>query len=54
MNKTQFLSSVASKSKKYPIGSQENVKDPLFCLKLFDIAGSGTWYISEYNPETHL
>lgn len=36
----------------YPIGSQENLADPIFVAKLFDIAGGGTWYITEYDPES--
>jgi len=35
----------------YPFYSQENVKDPVVVAKLFDIAGSATWYLTEFNPE---
>jgi Protein of unknown function (DUF2958) len=29
--------------------SQEEVSDPIVYAKLFDTAGSGTWYITEYD-----
>lgn len=38
----------------YPFYSQENEKDPLIVAKLFDAYGSGTWYLTEYNPEDRL
>ncbi len=34
------------------VGSQENVKDPLIISKFFNPSGAGTWYATEYNPET--
>jgi len=37
---------------KYPMYSQEEEGDPLVIVKLFDIAGSGTWYLTEFDPET--
>ena len=36
----------------YPLYSQEHSKDPLIVAKLFDVAGSATWYLTEYDPET--
>ncbi|WP_299223840.1 DUF2958 domain-containing protein [uncultured Psychroserpens sp.] len=36
------------------IGDQSNVKDPIFIAKFFDPCGSGTWYASEYDPETNV
>jgi hypothetical protein len=37
--------------KDYPLYSQEQIKDPLVVAKLFDPAGSATWYLTEYDPE---
>ena len=34
------------------VGSQENVKDPVIVAKFFNPAGAGTWYATEYDPET--
>ena len=34
------------------IGSQENVKDPLIIAKFFNPTGAGTWYATEYDPES--
>jgi hypothetical protein len=34
------------------IGSQEDKKDPLVIAKFFNPAGAGTWYATEYDPET--
>lgn len=36
------------------VGSQENVSDPLIIAKFFNPSGSGTWYATEYNPETKI
>lgn len=36
----------------FPMYSQEEAGDPLVIAKLFDIAGSGTWYLTEFDPET--
>ena len=30
--------------------SQEEAEDPLIVAKLFDPAGSATWYLTEYDP----
>lgn len=38
----------------FPLYSQEAVGDPQVCAKLFFIAGSATWYVTEYNPETRI
>ena len=40
---------VAQRLKEYLLGSQENQSDPLVLCKLFQIDGSGTWYITEYD-----
>jgi hypothetical protein len=34
------------------VGSQENIKDPVIIAKFFNPAGPGTWYATEYDPET--
>lgn len=34
------------------IGSQENLADPIVIAKFFNPTGAGTWYATEYNPET--
>jgi hypothetical protein len=36
------------------IGSQENVTNPIVVAKFFNPAGAGTWYATEYDPETKL
>jgi len=33
------------------IGRQADTTDPIVVAKLFNPAGSGTWYVSEYYPE---
>lgn len=38
MNQAQFLKCIARTMKRYPTRSQENEADPLFVMKLFDIA----------------
>jgi len=34
------------------IGNQENVKDPVVVAKFFNPTGAGTWYATEYYPQT--
>jgi hypothetical protein len=34
------------------IGRQEEVKDPIVVAKFFNPTGAGTWYATEYDPET--
>jgi hypothetical protein len=34
------------------VGRQENSKDPIVIAKFFNPAGAGTWYATEYDPET--
>src|SRR5437762_1899501 len=36
------------------IGSQENVEDPIVIAKFFDPTGSGTWLVTEYEPEDRV
>lgn len=47
-----MIEKVAKASTAYPFYSQENtaLDDKIVCMKLFDQFGSGTWYITEYNP----
>jgi hypothetical protein len=34
------------------VGSQAESKDPLIIAKFFNPTGGGTWYASEFDPET--
>ena len=34
------------------IGRQEEVKDPIVVAKFFNPTGAGTWYATEYDPES--
>ncbi len=36
------------------VGSQQKSKDPLVIAKFFNPTGSGTWYATEYNPNTRI
>jgi hypothetical protein len=36
------------------IGSQEQVQDPTVVCKFFNPTGAGTWYATEYDPETKM
>ena len=36
------------------VGSQEEIKDPLVIAKFFNPTGAGTWYATEYNPESKI
>jgi hypothetical protein len=36
------------------VGSQQEVKDPLIVAKFFNPAGAGTWYATEYDPQSRL
>ena len=54
MKKAQFLSTLAKLTKGYSLHSQDYEEDPRFIAKLFDIAWSATWYLSEYDPETRI
>lgn len=36
------------------VGSQANAKDPLVIAKFFNPTGAGTWYATEYDPETRI
>jgi hypothetical protein len=35
------------------VGRQEEVSDPLVIAKFFNPAGAGTWYATEYDPESN-
>jgi len=34
------------------VGCQENVKDPVVVAKFFNPTGAGTWFATEYDPNT--
>jgi hypothetical protein len=36
------------------VGSQDDEKDPLIIVKFFNPVGAGTWFATEYNPETRI
>jgi len=36
------------------VGSQEEIKDPIVVAKFFNPTGAGTWYATEYNPESKI
>ena len=36
------------------VGSQAEVRDPLIVAKFFNPTGAGTWYASEYDPNTRI
>lgn len=38
----------------YPLYSQEKKSDPVVGVKLFHPFGSGTWFLTEYDPEEKL
>lgn len=46
----QLHDELRKRCEKYPLYSQENVRDPIVCAKLFFPIGSATWYVTEYNP----
>lgn len=54
MNQKQLFALLYKRMKHYPIHSQSSNENPQFIAKLFDIAGSGTWYISEYDHAFHV
>lgn len=47
----RLLSEVKAKMAAWPIYSQESTEDKLVVMKLFNAFGSGTWYLTEYDPE---
>jgi len=36
------------------VGSQDGDKNPIVIAKFFNPVGKGTWYCTEYNPDTEL
>ncbi len=36
------------------VGSQEEIKDPVVIAKFFNPTGGGTWYATEYDPESKI
>ncbi|MGO4155200.1 DUF2958 domain-containing protein [Cupriavidus sp. YAF13] len=47
---TQLLQKMAG----YPLGSQSEANDPMVLVKLFDVAGAATWWVTEYDPEDRI
>lgn len=46
-----ILDEIEKRLKGVALYSQEEVSDPIIHAKLFDMAGSGTWYITEWDGE---
>jgi Protein of unknown function (DUF2958) len=42
---------ITKRLKGVPLYTQEEVSDPMVHAKLFDTAGSSTWYITEYDGD---
>lgn len=38
----------------YPLYAQDGESDPMVVAKLFDAYGSGTWYLTEYDPAEQI
>lgn len=36
------------------VGDQSNESNPIVIAKLFNPCGAGTWYLTEYDPETRI
>ena len=36
------------------IGSQEDIKDPIIVAKFFNPTGAGTWFATEYDPNSKI
>ena len=36
------------------VGDQSNESNPIVIAKLFNPCGGGTWYLTEYDPETRI
>ena len=36
------------------VGRQEDIADPIVIAKFFNPIGAGTWYATEYDPETKM
>ncbi len=45
---------VKRRCEQYPLKSQDDVRDPIVCAKLFFPFRVATWYVVEYNPVTCL
>ena len=44
----------ALKERFFEIGSQEDIYDPLVIARFFNPAGAGTWFATEYSPDTNI
>ncbi|MET3448284.1 DUF2958 domain-containing protein [Ralstonia sp. 1138] len=49
-----LMNQVAERMRDYPLGSQSADEDPTVIVKLFDVAGSATWWLTEYDPDEHV
>ena len=54
MNAHDLSGACADRLKDFPLYSQEKNADPVIGVKLFHAFGSGTWYLTEYDPEQKL
>lgn len=36
------------------VGDQSEISNPIIIAKFFDPCGSGTWYATEYDPDTQI
>lgn len=46
-----LIDEVKRRMSEYPLYSQESTEDKLVVVKLFNAFGSGTWYLTEYDPD---
>ncbi len=44
-----ILKEVQRRLAKHQLYSQQDIKDPVVYCKLFDVFGSGTWYLTEFD-----
>lgn len=54
VNQTMQLMTKALEKRFAAVGSQEGERDPLIIAKFFNPCGAGTWYATEYDPQTRL
>jgi hypothetical protein len=48
------LMTKALKKRFAKIGRQEDTRNPIIVAKFFNPTGAGTWYATEYDPETDI
>ena len=54
LHDNQLHQQLMPKMAAYPIRSQAEEEDPLIVAKLFDVAGSATWWLTEYDPDERI